>query len=80
MNTETRVQPSLSVLTPSQIEQVHEYSLRILSSVGVRVDSERARQLFTSALGPKAVQGTTVRISADLIDWATQVAPSTVNV
>jgi trimethylamine:corrinoid methyltransferase-like protein len=40
------VLPRLSVMNPEQIKQVHEYSLRILSSIGLRVDSLEARKRF----------------------------------
>ena len=47
------VKPTLNVLSPEQIEQTHKYTLEILSTVGVRVDSEKARHLFTKAEGAK---------------------------
>ena len=80
MNTQNSVRPKLSVLTPAQVAQVHAYSLEILSSVGVRVDSERARKLFEKALGPAAVDGDRVRIAGDLVEWALDVAPRTVDI
>ncbi len=46
MNKANIVHPRITVLSQEQIDQVHEYSLRILSTTGVRVDSERARQVF----------------------------------
>ncbi len=73
------VQPRVTVLTPEQIEQVHAHSLALLSSAGVRVDSERARRLFERALGPGAVAGDRVRIPGDLVDWALQVASHSVD-
>jgi trimethylamine--corrinoid protein Co-methyltransferase len=72
------VQPRITVLTPEQVEQVHNYSLQILSSVGVRVDSEQAREIFARAVGPSWVEDDRVRIPRDLVGWALQVAPSTV--
>lgn len=74
------VQPRIAVLNRGQIEQVHEYSLRILSSVGVRVDSQRARQLFAHAIGPACADGDHVRIPRELVEWALEVAPATVDV
>ena len=75
-----RVLPRLTVLSPEQIEQVHESSLVLLSSVGVRVDSERARKLFRRALGSGAVAADRVRIPRDLVDWALQVASPAVEI
>ncbi len=74
------VQPRISVLTPEQVEQVHNYSLQILSSVGVRVDSEQAREIFARAVGPSWVEDDRVRIPRDLVEWALEVAPSTVEI
>ena len=74
------IKPSLTVLDPGQIEQVHEYSLEILSTTGVRVDSPEARQLFSRAMGRETVDGDQVRITSDLVEWAIQVAPSSVDV
>ncbi len=74
------VQPKISVLTPGQIEQVHHYALRILSSVGVRVDSERARRLLAQAVGPAGVAGDRVCIPGELVEWALAAAPRAVEV
>ena len=74
------VQPRITVLTPEQVEQVHNYSLQILSSVGVRVDSEQAREIFARAVGPSWVEDDRVRIPRDLVEWALKVAPSTVEI
>jgi trimethylamine--corrinoid protein Co-methyltransferase len=73
------VQPRLSVLDRAQIELIHDYSLRLLASTGLRVDSEPARQIFAST-GSVTVEGNRVRIASELVEWALQVAPSTVDV
>jgi trimethylamine--corrinoid protein Co-methyltransferase len=80
MNSTNIVKPSLTVLDPGQIERVHGYSLQILSSTGVRVDSPEARKLFARAMGPESVDADHVRIPPDLVEWALQVAPSSVDV
>jgi trimethylamine--corrinoid protein Co-methyltransferase len=74
------VQPNLSILNPEQIQQVHDYSLQILSMVGVRVDSKRARKLFAKALGPKAIREDLVKIPGELIKWALEVVPGTIDI
>jgi len=74
------IRPGLTVLTESQIEQLHAYSLRILAEVGVRVDSPRALRLFERAAGPSAVRHDRVHLPAELVDWALKVAPSTVEI
>ncbi len=74
------VRPTLTLLDAGQVEQVHAYSLRILSSVGVRVDSERARQLFASAVGVRAVQDDRVYLPRQLVEWALASAAGAVDI
>jgi trimethylamine--corrinoid protein Co-methyltransferase len=62
------------------MQQIHDYSLRILSISGVRVDSERARQLFARAAGAAVVDGDRVQLPSDLVGWALETAPATVEV
>ena len=73
------VLPRINVLTQEQIEHIHAQSLEILSSVGVRVDSARARNIFKKA-GCKSNSDNNVRISADLVSGAMQSAPSFVDI
>ncbi|MGQ9600949.1 MAG: trimethylamine methyltransferase family protein [Anaerolineae bacterium] len=80
MNKTNVVRPHLTLLHQEQIQLIHEYSLQILSSVGVRVDSERARQIFARAIGPAAIDGDRVRIPRELVEWALQSTPSTVDI
>ena len=78
-NQTTIVRPRLTVLEKTQVEQVHEYSLQILSSVGVRVDSAGARKLFAAA-GAEEAGDHRLRIPRDLVEWALTTAPSTVDI
>jgi trimethylamine--corrinoid protein Co-methyltransferase len=72
------VRPQLSVLTQEQIERIHDDSLRILATVGVRVDSPRARQAFDRAAARPTVDGDLVYIPRELVEWALHVAPRSV--
>jgi trimethylamine--corrinoid protein Co-methyltransferase len=72
--------PRLSLLTGEQIEQIHAYALHILETTGVQVDSPRALRLFEQKLGPGAVQDGRVRIPPQVVEWAIQSAPSTIDV
>jgi trimethylamine--corrinoid protein Co-methyltransferase len=74
------VRPRLSVLNDVHIQWIHDQSLRILSSVGLRVDSERARQLFAKTLGSSAVKSDRVHIPREVVEWALEVAPAAVQV
>ena len=74
------VRPRLTVLGVGQAEEIHDYSLRVLSTVGIRVDSERARKLFAKAGGASTVDGDRVRIPRDLVTWALEMAPNAVEI
>jgi trimethylamine--corrinoid protein Co-methyltransferase len=80
MSTPQNVIPRLSLLTSEQIDQVHEYTLHVLETTGVRVDSRHALQLFEKRLGRGAVQDGRVRIPRQVVEWAIQSAPSTIDV
>ncbi len=79
MSTTQLVQPQMTVLTAGQIGDVHSFSLDILSRVGVRVDSPRALELFKSSNGTLVVNDR-VKISSDLVDWAIDSVPSTIDI
>ncbi len=73
-----RVRPKISVMTKRQIGRVHDRSLHILASVGVRVDSEHARSLFGAA--GAEVDGDRVRLPAELVQWAIDAAPPGIDI
>jgi trimethylamine--corrinoid protein Co-methyltransferase len=72
------VVPRVSVLSREQMGRIHAYSLDILSRVGVQVESEDAREVFARA--GAAVDGNRVRIPGDLVQWALEAAPSSVEI
>ena len=74
------VRPRLEVLGVGQAEQIHEYSLHLLSTAGIRVDSDRARRLFAKAGGASMIDGDRVRIPREVVDWALEKAPSAVEI
>ncbi|MGD9139792.1 MAG: trimethylamine methyltransferase family protein, partial [Desulfobacterales bacterium] len=73
------VKPAIQVLTQEQIEKIHYYSLEILGTVGIRVDSPQARKRLTKNTGCSE-RDRVVRLPAELVDWALKTAPSTVDV
>ncbi|MBN1933242.1 MAG: trimethylamine methyltransferase family protein [Anaerolineae bacterium] len=77
MNTENIARPQLTLLSPTQIDQVYRAALDILWSVGLRVDAPWARQLFVQA-GAKGV-GDRIRIQPELIEWARTQTPSRID-
>jgi len=80
MSEQNIVRPRLTVLDQQQIQKVHHYSLQILSSTGVRVESEFARKLLADAIGSSAGRHNRVCIPSEMIGWALKAAPSTITV
>ena len=56
----SQVIPRITVLTEDQIAEVHARSLEILATVGVRVDSPRARDILARATCGKPEDGRVV--------------------
>ena len=73
-----RLRPKISVMSGRQIGRVHDQSLHILATVGLEIDSEKAVEIFKGA--GAEVDGSRVRIPADLVQWALDVAPSSVDI
>lgn len=61
-------------MNAEQVERIHAYTLAVLSTTGIRVDSERARAIFSRAIG-NSVDGDRVRIPADLVEHAIKSTP-----
>jgi trimethylamine--corrinoid protein Co-methyltransferase len=76
MNT---IKPEITVLNHENRELVHQYSLDILSRVGVRVDFKPARDLFAAG-GFNVDDNQRVTIPAERVDWALSRAPSVVEI
>jgi trimethylamine--corrinoid protein Co-methyltransferase len=73
-----RVRPKITAMTRKQIGTVHDHSLHILASVGVRVDSEHARRIFGEAGAD--VDTDRVRVPAELVQWAIDAAPPSIDI
>jgi trimethylamine--corrinoid protein Co-methyltransferase len=69
----------MTVLTDEQIQRVHAYSLQILAEVGIRVDSNRAQQIFARADGVK-IDGDCIKIQPELVEWAIKTAPRGIDI
>ena len=72
--------PHFHILNESQREQIHRDSLHILSSIGVRVDSDDAKQIFRKKIGSSAVQGDRVYIPKEVVEYAINAAPAAVDI
>lgn len=77
---EAIVRPRLQVLSSAQKRRIHADALSILTNVGIRVASERARNLFQKYAGPSSVSDDVVRIPKDLIDNSLKAAPSFIDI
>jgi trimethylamine--corrinoid protein Co-methyltransferase len=80
MNDTNLIQPKITALNQEQMELIHDQSKRILASVGVRVDSERARGIFAQAVGKTSIDGKRVFVPPELVERAVQTAPSTIEI
>ncbi|MBW1866238.1 MAG: trimethylamine methyltransferase family protein [Deltaproteobacteria bacterium] len=73
------ITPQITVLKPDQIARIHAYSLEILSTVGIRIDSKEARGLFVKAQCP-VMDDNRVLIPPELIQWAIAAAPGCIDI
>ena len=78
MSDEQNIRPLITVLSEEQARRIHEKSTRILAEVGVRVESKDARDIFAAA--GAAVDANVVRIPPELVQWALDAAPSSVEI
>ena len=72
--------PRIELISRDQIELVHRHSLSILATIGVRVDSQRARQIFTHSGGARLGEEDRVYLSQELVEWALKSAPAAIDV
>lgn len=74
------VRPHLTLLTEEQKHDVHRYALQVLETAGVRVDSPSALEMLEKRVGSSRVEGRTVRIPRELVEWALQAAPKRIQI
>ena len=74
------VRPRLTMLTEEQIHDIHQYTLKLLATTGVRVDSPSALEMLRAKVGDAMIDGRTVRFPAELVEWAIQVAPREIQI
>src|SRR3989304_6768602 len=69
------METALRVLSDNEIEQVHERTLSLLATTGVRVDTERGRKILKKA-GADVDQNTwIVRFPRSLVEECIRLAP-----
>ena len=64
------------VLSPDEVERIHDASMQVLGSVGLKVDYAPARDLFGQAGAEVDTSNHIVRIPEQLVRWAVSQAPS----
>jgi trimethylamine:corrinoid methyltransferase-like protein len=69
MDSSIHVLPSIKVLSPEAITQIHTSSLKILYEIGIRVDSAKAIKVFKSAPGVKFLDEQRLVIHPETADW-----------
>ncbi len=73
------IKPVIQVLSNEQIESVHNYSIHILENIGIKVESKKARELF-SKTGAVKLDDEVVYIHRELVDHAINTARSEINI
>ncbi len=73
------VQASFNVLSTEQINDIHNYSLKILQETGVKTSSSIAMKLFKLRSDVSVVDDR-VYFSKEVIDWALSVAPKNIDI
>jgi trimethylamine--corrinoid protein Co-methyltransferase len=74
------VKPVLTLFEEDQIPWIHNLSLQILQKVGIQVGSKPIRVLLEEKLGKKGVQGDRVFLPAELVEWAINISPPSVQI
>jgi trimethylamine--corrinoid protein Co-methyltransferase len=72
--------PILNLLSPEQIQLVHEGSIKVLEHTGMIVESDRARAVYAKASDSVVIDDIRVKFKRDVVEWAIKAAPSTYDV
>ena len=80
MESSIHVQPSINVLAPEAIERIHTASLKILSDIGIRVDSPEAIKVFKASPGVKFLNKSHLVIHPEIVEWAIKQCPSAIDI
>ncbi len=74
------VRPHLKMLTDEQVQEIHKSVLTLLATTGVRVDSPSALAMLEKRVGSSMVEGRSVRIPAEVVEWAIRSAPKQIQI
>jgi trimethylamine--corrinoid protein Co-methyltransferase len=68
------------MLNDEQKQEIHQNTMKLLATTGVRVDAPSAVEMLRKKVGDSNVDGRTVRIPAKLVEWAINVAPREIQI
>jgi trimethylamine--corrinoid protein Co-methyltransferase len=74
-----RATPEFRILSKSQLEDIHDASMEILSRTGVVIEAVEAVALLRKA-GAFVEDGNRVRVPAHLVEWSVRAAPSNIKI
>jgi trimethylamine--corrinoid protein Co-methyltransferase len=74
------VRPHLTLLTEEQKQDIHRYTMKLLATTGVRVDSPSALEMLKKRVGASMVDGRTAHFPEELVKWAVKSAPSQIQI
>ncbi len=74
------VRPKLTMLTEEQVREIHNHTMNVLETIGVRVDSPSALEMLKKKVGSSMVDDRRVRIPRDVVEWAIKSAPKQVQI
>ncbi|HMR98101.1 MAG TPA: trimethylamine methyltransferase family protein, partial [Anaerolineales bacterium] len=72
--------PQMKMLTEDQKREIHQYTLKLLATTGVRVDSPSAVEMLEKRVGRLNVEGRSVRIPSEVVEWAIKSAPRRIQI
>lgn len=74
-----RIRPTLQLLGPEQINDIHHYSVRILEDTGIKVESKAAMDIFRRSDAVR-IREDVVYIRRELVDHSIKQAPPNIEV
>ncbi|MFC2103858.1 trimethylamine methyltransferase family protein [Bacteroidota bacterium] len=73
------VKPRLQLLSVEQMNEVHQYSVKLLETTGIKVESKTARKIFEKS-GAVKIENEIVYIKKELIDHSIKTAPASIEI
>ncbi len=74
------VRPHLTMLTEEQKQDIHSYTMKLLATTGIRVDSPSVLEMLKKKAGSSMVEEKTMRFPEELVAWAIKSAPSQIQI